>query len=340
MKVLRLHGVGDVRLHDEPMPEPNPDEELVCVTSVGVCGSDLHWLTDAGIGDARLERPLVLGHEFAGEIVSGPRRGLRVAVDPTIQCGVCEHCRQGNPNFCVQIRFAGHGLEDGAMREYIAWPEKCLYPLPNELSDIDGAMLEPLGVAIHAVDLGHLKPGMTVGVFGCGPVGLLTMQVALLTGPVAVYGTEKLPHRIQAARAYGATEILAAGGGRESEAILEYTGGRGLDVVFEATQENQAVEAAIEAVKPGGRVVLIGIPDDDRTSFKASVARRKGLTLALVRRMKHTYPRAISLVRSGRIDTRSLVTSIHPLEDYEKALGAAIDRAGMKVILQMTNGLA
>lgn len=336
MKVLRLHNVGDVRLHEEPMPEPKQGEESVRVTTVGVCGSDLHWLIEAGIGDTCLEKPLVLGHEFSGEIASGPRHGQRVAVDPTISCGVCEYCSQGNPNFCVQIRFAGHGLEDGAMREYITWPGKCLYPLPDELSDVDGAMLEPLGVAIHAVDLGHLKPGMTVGVFGCGPVGLLTLQVALLTGPAAVYATEMLPHRIQAARAYGATEVLQADGGQESEAILEFTGGRGVDVAFEASQENDAVEASIAAVKPGGRVVLIGIPDDDRISFNASVARRKGLTLALVRRMKHTYPRAISMVRRGQVDVRSLVTSVYQLEDYEKALGVAIDRAGMKVILQIT----
>jgi L-iditol 2-dehydrogenase len=335
MKVLRLHNVGDVRLHEEAIPEPNQGEELVRVTAVGVCGSDLHWLTEAGIGDARLEKPLVLGHEFAGEIASGQRSGQRVAVDPAISCGDCEYCSLGNPNLCTQIRFAGHGLEDGALREYISWPGKCLYRLPDELSDADGAMLEPLGVAIHAVDLGHLKPGMTVGVFGCGPVGLLTLQVALLTGPAAVYASETLPHRIQAARAYGATEVLQADGGQESEAILEFTGGRGVDVAFEASQENDAVEASIAAVKPGGRVVLIGIPDDDRISFNASVARRKGLTLALVRRMKHTYPRAISMVRNGQVNVRSLVTGVYPLEDFEKALGAAIDRAGMKVILQM-----
>ena len=336
MKVLRLHGVGDMRLHDEPIPQPEQGEELVRVTAVGVCGSDLHWLAEAGIGDARLEKPLALGHEFAGVIASGSRRGLRVAVDPTINCGVCEFCSQGNPNFCSRIRFAGHGLEDGAMREYIAWPEKCFFPLPDEISDIEGAMLEPLGVAIHAVDLGHLKPGMTVGVFGCGPIGLLTLQVALLTGPAAVYATEPLPHRLQAARACGATEAFQSDKGRESKVILELTNGRGLDVAFESSQENGAVEAAIAAVKPGGRVVLIGIPDNDRTSFTASVARRKGLTLALVRRMKHTYPRAIGMVQSGQVDVGSLVTGIYPLEDYQQALGAAIDRAGVKIVVQIT----
>ena len=173
MKVLRLHKVGDMRLHDEPIPLPSLDEALVRVRTVGICGSDLHWLTQAGIGDAILQEPLVLGHEFSGIAESGTLNGQRVAVDPAINCRQCEFCLQGNPNLCTQLRFAGHGQDDGALREYVAWPERCLFPLPDEISDAEGAMLEPLGVALHAVDLGHLKPGMQVGVFGCGPIGLL-----------------------------------------------------------------------------------------------------------------------------------------------------------------------
>src|SRR6185436_9397610 len=205
MKVARLHATGDLRLHTEPDPTPGPGEILLRVTAVGVCGSDLHWFTEAGIGDARLNRPLVLGHEFAGVIESGERRGQRVAVDPAVPCEQCEFCREGNPNLCSALHFAGHDVDDGALREYLAWPARCLHPLPDSLSDSDGALLEPLGVAIHAVDLSHLKPGMAVGVFGCGPIGLLILQLARVAGATQLIATDKLPQRLEAARAFGAT---------------------------------------------------------------------------------------------------------------------------------------
>jgi len=179
MRVARLHGARDVRLHDEPMPTPRADQSLVRVTAVGICGSDLHWFREAGIGDAKLNRPLVLGHEFAGITES---TGQRVAIDPLIACGVCEYCREGKPNLCAAQRFTGHDAEDGALREYIAWYNDCFFPLPDALSDEDGAMLEPLGIAIHVARLAKLEPGMTVGVFGCGPIGLLLVQVARVSG--------------------------------------------------------------------------------------------------------------------------------------------------------------
>ena len=335
MRVLRLHGAGDLRLHAEPEPTPGPGESLLRVTAVGVCGSDLHWLEEEGIGDARLAKPLVLGHEFAGVIASGERRGKRVAVDPSVPCGTCEFCLEGNPNLCSDLRFAGHGSEDGALREYMAWPTRCLHSLADSLTDADGVMLEPLGVAIHAVDLGHVKPGMTVGVFGCGPIGLLVLQVARAAGATRLIATDKLPHRLEAARSFGAVEVFQAADGRESVEILAATGGKGVDVAFEATEENGGVEAAITAARPGGTVVLIGIPSDDRTAFTASVARRKGLTIKLTRRMKHVYPRAIRLVEGGMVDVRSLVTHRFPLTEYHRAFSVAQRREGLKVVIEL-----
>jgi len=334
MKVLRLHSVGDLRLHDEPEPVPGPGEVLLRLTAVGLCGSDVHWFSEAGIGDARLQEPLVLGHEFAGVIESGERRGERVAVDPAVPCGVCEFCLEGNPNLCEALRFAGHGTEDGALREYTAWPTHCLHSLPGSLTDAEGVMLEPLGVAIHAVDLGHLKPGMTVGVFGCGPIGLLVLQVARAAGATHLIATEKLPQRLEAAQSFGATAVFQAIDGRESAEVLAATDGKGVDVAFEAAGENEAVETAIVATKPGGRVVLIGIPADDRTAFTASTARRKGLTLKLSRRMKRVYPRAIRLVESGMVDVSSLVTHRFPLAEFDKAFSVAQRREGLKVIIE------
>ncbi len=318
MRVVRLHAPNDLRLHDEPKPQPGPGQALVRVQAVGICGSDLHWFSEAGIGDAKLKQPLVLGHEFAGVIAAGPRQGERVAVDPAIPCHACEFCLQGNPNLCEHVRFAGNAIEDGALREWVAWPEECLFALPEALSQADGVMLEPLGVAIHAVDLAHLRPGMTVGVFGCGPIGLLIIQMALLTGAARVFVTEPLPHRLEAARRLGG---------------MEWNPGQAVDVAFEVAGENAAVETAFSSVKPGGTVMLAGIPADDRSSFQASVARRKGLTIKMVRRMKFTYPRAIQLVEDGKVDVRSLVTAHFPLDQAQQAFNLAQQREGLKIII-------
>ena len=173
---------------------------------------------------------------------------------------------------------------------------------------------------------------MSVGIFGSGPLGLLIAQVARANGAAPVFATEKLAHRLDAAKDFGAKIFVADGD--EARAILAATNQRGVDIAFEAAGEPAAVEAACAAVKPGGRVVLAGIPNDDQTSFIASVARRKELTLQLVRRMRDTYPRAIELVAQGKVDVRSLVTHHFPLENTAAAFALAQRREGIKVIVQ------
>ena len=331
MKSVRLHGTGDLRNHDEPVPVAAEGEKLVRIRSVGICGSDLHWFSEGEIGDAKLQHPLVLGHEFAGETEDGQR----VAIDPAIPCGRCEFCEHGHPNLCSSMVFAGHGTQDGALREWMAWNEKSIFPIPDSISPADGAMLEPLGVAIHTVDLGKIKAGMTVGVFGCGPIGLLILQMARLTGAADIIATDKLVHRVEVAKAFGASHTFLAEDGREIEEIRAATNGRGVDVAFEAAGTQDAVDVSVAAVIPGGKVVLAGIPADDKTSFSASTARRKGLTIKIVRRMKHTYPRAIELVSKGLVDVRSLVTHRFPLEQASEAFRLAERREGLKVIIDL-----
>ncbi len=331
MKVIRLHARADLRQHDEPDPIPGTGEKMLRVKAVGICGSDLHWFAEGGIGDAQLEHPLVLGHEFAG-ITTG---GQRVAVDPAIPCGKCELCLHGQPNLCPEIIFAGLGSQDGALREWMAWDEKNMIPIPDSLTYADGAMLEPLGVAIHAVDLAHLKAGMKIGVFGCGAIGLLIIQLARLSGAVTIVATDKLVHRVEAAGSLGATKAILAESGTEIQEVMAATGGRGVDVAFEVAGEQGAVEISFTAVLPGGKIILAGIPANDLTSFPASVARRKGLTIKMVRRMKHTYPRAIELVSRGLVDVRSLVTHRFPLVKAAEAFAVAQRREGIKVIIEM-----
>lgn len=327
--VARLHGVRDIRLAEEPVPAAGPGETLIRVTAVGICGSDLHWYTEAGIGDAHLDRPLVVGHEFAGVIEGGPDHGRRVAVDPAIACQTCDSCRRGWHNLCPTVRFAGHGETDGALREFLTWPTALLHPMPDTLSDIDAAMLEPLGVAVHALRLARLHVGDTVAVVGCGPLGLLLVQLARSAGAGTVIASDPLPHRAEAARRYGADTAHA--GDVDAGAQLD---GVQADVVFEVAGTDAALTAALTAARPGARVVLVGIPDDDRTSFPAALARRKGLTLLLSRRMNDVYGVAVRLVERGLVDVSSLVTHRYPLDRVGDAFAAAAARTGLKVIVQ------
>ncbi|MBN1303272.1 MAG: alcohol dehydrogenase catalytic domain-containing protein [Anaerolineales bacterium] len=334
MKALRLHSAGKFQFHDEPLPIAKTGEALVQVGAVGLCGSDLHWFGGGGIGDARLERPLVLGHELAG----WKEDGQLVAIDPSIPCGECRYCREDNPNLCPQQRFAGHAGEDGGLREYMAWPENCLVPLPDGFTPVEGVMLEPLGVALYSVELSSIQPGDMVGVFGCGPIGLLIIRLAKLAGAGQVIATDILPHRVEAAKACGADQAYFVGDGRGVELVSMTTQGYGLDVAVEAAGDNEAVEAALELVRPGGRVTLVGIPSNDRTSVCASTARRKGLSLQWVRRMKHTYPKAIELVKKGQVNVNSLVSHSYPFEKANIAFQTAYKREGLKVIINIEPG--
>ncbi|MCO8269952.1 alcohol dehydrogenase catalytic domain-containing protein [Actinoplanes sp. TRM 88003] len=316
MLVSRLHAAGDVRLHQEP--EPSGDGTLVEVTSVGICGSDLHWFTEGGIGDAVPAKPLVLGHEMAGVIRGGADDGVRVAIDPSIPCHHCEPCLSGWPNLCLNIVFAGHGATDGGLRQLLTWPANRLHRLPDSLSDDDGAMLEPLGVALHAYDLAKVRMASTVAVVGCGPIGLLLVQLAFRGGATRVLVAEPLPHRLAAAVEMGAVPI-------EDDAAA--------DVVFEVSGSEAAVDRALRVARPGARVVLVGIPDGDTTTFSASIARRKGLTLVTARRMGEVYPRAIALAEQKLVDLGSVVSDSYPLSAVADAFGAAAARTGLKVVV-------
>lgn len=334
MKTLRLHQAHDLRLSEDPRPTPGPGESLIRVTAVGICGSDSHWYSEGGIGGTFLSDPLVLGHEFTAVVESGELRGQRVAVDPAMPCKKCARCLEGNPNLCPKVRFAGtHGV-DGALREYVTWPTENLYPLPDEISDAEGTILEPLGVALHANDLGPVAPGASVGVYGCGPIGLLVVQMARLSGATRIFATDKKPERLAAARAFGATDTYLADG-QEGARIWADSGEEGVDVAYETAGDNAAVETAMITARFGGRVVIVGITADDRTTFTASTARRKGLTIMISRRMKYPYPRAIQLVKAGKVDLKAMVTHQFSLADYAKAFQVAEQRAGIKVVIDL-----
>jgi L-iditol 2-dehydrogenase len=209
-------------------------------------------------------------------------------------------------------------LADGALRTSLAWPERLAHTLPDDLSDTEGSLLEPLGVALHALDLAKARPGSTAGVFGCGPLGLLIIQALQAAGVETIVASDPLPHRANAAASLGAT--LDA---------------REVDVAFEAAGDDAALTDAMAAVRPGGRVVLVGIPEGDRTTFTASTARRKGLTLLLCRRMKPAdLPRAIRLAEAGEVELGGLVSGRFALSEWREAFDELVERRGLKVVVE------
>lgn len=329
MKAVLIHSAGDLRLATIPRPEPREDELLLAVQAVGICGSDLHYYREGGIGNARIVSPLVLGHEFAARIVDeraaahGFAPGTLVAVDPARPCGCCEWCRKGHSNLCPQVRFAGSPPDNpGALAEYVVAPPRALFPVPPSFTPGVAALLEPLGVAIHAIDLAHLRPMDTVAVLGAGPLGLLLLQVARLAGAGQLFAVDPLAHRADLACHLGADRAAS-----DHRAILDWTAGRGTDVVLEATDSELAPAQAAEVVRIGGKVILVGIPRKEEFSLKASVMRRKGLTLKMVRRMGEVYPRAIRMVASGRIHLEPLISHRFSLEQTPSAFALLAARA-------------
>jgi L-iditol 2-dehydrogenase len=330
MLAARLHGARDLHVERVPEPgEPGPGEVTIRVSAVGVCGSDLHTYNEGRIGTTRVVSPLVLGHEFAGVVTRAGElarsgagtplvEGVRVAVDPHVPCRRCEWCERGHPNLCPEHAFYGVWPFDGALQELMTCDSRNCFPLPDSVSDVEGALLEPLGVAIHSLDLGKVRIGDTAVVLGCGPIGLLIAWLARRAGASQVLAFDKYPWRSGAARRWGAGEGLPAENEAVARMVLERTSGRGADVVFEAAWAGPAVQQAVEAARPGGRVVLVGIPDDDRFELRHSDARRKGLTMSFARRMKHTYPRAIALAE-GDLELEALVTHRFRLDQAAEA---------------------
>jgi len=318
-RALFLHAAGDARIAPYNLREGRADEILLDVAAVGLCGSDLHYYKDGGIGAAAIREPFIPGHEFSGWLTEdlpeqGLGRGALVAVDPNHACGHCAHCRAGHANLCPNVVFIGAPPYDGAMTERIWVPKELVVPVPQDFTPADAVMLEPLGVAIHAVDLARPRLLERVALLGCGPIGLLILQVLRVAGAGEVLACDPLSHRQQLARNLGAARV-----GASVEEIVEWTAGEGTPLVIEATNAPEGFRDAVRAARIGGRMVLVGIPDGDSYTLPASEARRRGLNIKFSRRMGHVYPRAIELVATGKVDVGAVVSHSFALADAPEA---------------------
>jgi L-iditol 2-dehydrogenase len=325
MKVAVLTKIREIRIQERDIPKISHNECLVRIRCVGVCGSDVHYYLHGRIGSQVAKPPHILGHESAGEVVqvganvTNVKKGDKVAVEPGVPCRNCENCKAGHYNLCQDIRFLGTPPVPGAYVEYMAVPSDFVFPIAERMNFDDAAMIEPLAVAVHAVNLGKVKPGASIAVLGAGSIGLLTMQTALACGATRAFITDPLGYRLAYAEKYGATAVLNPKETDVVQAILDLTNSRGVDVAFEAAGAEDTPNQGLKIVKRGGRFVWIGIQAVDRVTIEPEPLRRRAVTIKGVRRFKHTYPAAIELVRTGKVDVRSIVTHRLPLEEIEKA---------------------
>jgi L-iditol 2-dehydrogenase len=320
MKVLLLSQYKHLEIADFPEPTPGPGEVLVRVAACGICGSDVHGY-DGSSG--RRIPPIVMGHEAAGRIaalgggVEGFAEGDRVTFDSTIYCGACGPCRRGDVNLCDNRQVLGVSCSDyrraGAFAEYVVVPSRIVYRLPDNLSFAEAAMLEAVAVAIHAVSLVEVSPNSTALVLGAGMIGLLVVQALRVAGCARVFAADIDGSRLKLAQDVGASVVLSSEAGLVGR-VFELSGGAGVDVAVEAVGRNETVAAAIESVRKGGTVVLVGnISPEVTLPLQKVVTRQVRLQGSCA--SAGEYPQAMDLLASGAIKVKSLITAIAPLDD-------------------------
>ncbi|HEY0401952.1 MAG TPA: NAD(P)-dependent alcohol dehydrogenase [Blastococcus sp.] len=321
MRAAVLRGPGDVAVEERPVPQPGQGEVVVRVRSVGVCGSDSHYYEHGRIGRFVVEEPLVLGHEAAGEVTEvGPgvtrlTVGQRVSIEPGVPDLTCEQCLAGRYNLCPNMRFFATPPFDGALAEYVVVHEAFAHPVPENVSDDAAALLEPLSVGIWACGKARVTAGDRVLVTGAGPIGLVCVQAALAFGATEVVVSDVNPARLALAKELGATEVVDARETRVSDLP------RPPRVLLECSGYAPAIAEGIRALDRAGRAVLVGMGSDE-VALPLPVVQERELELVGTFRYANTWPTAIALVASGRIDLDRLVTGTYRLDQTEEALTA------------------
>lgn len=329
-----LYAPHDIRLEERPVPRPGPGEVLIEIKAVGVCGSDVHYYEHGRIGSYVVRQPLVLGHESAGVImdvgegVNTSRAGERVAIEPGIPDGVCEQCRSGRYNLCPNVRFFGTPPIDGAFTNYVTIPESFAYTLPDQMSDEEGALIEPLSVGLWACRKAQLQGADRLLITGAGPIGMLAMKVALALGATQITMTDVSPQRLEMARKLGATRTVNV-----AETPLA-TVGVEADVLIECSGNQKALMDGIRSLRPAGKAIAVGMSPGEEVSVPMAVLQNREITLTGTFRYANTYADAIALVASGRIDLKPIITGHYALEETEQALQATRqDPANIKSIV-------
>jgi 2-desacetyl-2-hydroxyethyl bacteriochlorophyllide A dehydrogenase len=334
VKAAVLHRPRELRIEDTAFAEPGSGEVVVRVSMAGLCGTDFRIWT----GDRPVAYPRVMGHELIGTVQrAGPdvtrvRDGDRIAVEPNYSCGHCPLCREGNRNLCLQRTAIGIDV-DGGFAELVRVPERCCWPLSGDLADTDVVVVEPLAVVLRAVNRGVPRQGETAAVLGAGTLGLLAAQVLRLRG-ARVLVVSRTARRLALARQHGADGCHAFSDGPLSEAGRAFSGREGVDLVIETAGTAEAVEHAIELVRPGGRIVLTGLPHAPSSVSFFTVVRRE-LTMLGSMIYQAEFPEALRLLESGQVRGADLVTHRFALDDLTQAFEAHRDPASIKVTVMI-----
>jgi L-iditol 2-dehydrogenase len=333
MRAIYLTGLRQARVEQQPEPDfQSPDSVILKTRVAGLCGSDLHYFISDSVGGDAVHYPWIAGHECSAEVIkTGPevkkyRPGQLVVVEPSISCGVCDQCLSGRFNTCRTIKFLGHpGELAGCFADYFVMPEKNLLPLPAGLSPEEGMLAEPLSIASHALKLASIENSATVGVLGTGPIGLLLIMLLKHREFSSIFATDRSEARVDAAFKAGASWAANV----EEEDIISEIAARqplGLDVVFEVSGDPEAIDQAVELVKPGGKIIQVGIPLPERIAYPQNKLRRKEITIINSRRQNKCLEESLRLLAEKNLKAAWLVTHRFQPEEAQSAFATAADR--------------
>lgn len=326
MKAAMLTGLRQLEVRDTPNPpQPTGKDVLIRMAVVGVCGSDIHYYTSGRIGSQIVEYPFTVGHEGAGVVEAvGPevtrvRPGDRIAVEPAVSCGSCDQCLSDRANTCRALRFTGcPGQLPGCLSEYLLMPESSCFPIAEGMTLTQAALSEPLAIGVYSVRLAGSLQGKRIGILGAGPIGLSVLAAARADGADAVTMTDRLDERLDVARSAGA----AWAGNPDAEDVVRAILSAeplGLDAVFECCGQQEALDQALQVLKPGGSLLLVGIPESDRISFNIDLLRRKEIRVQNVRRQNESVQATLDGMADGTLDVDYMVTHRFPLERVREA---------------------
>lgn len=331
MKIAVMTELKKVEIQERPIPEPKENEVLVKVEYVGICGSDLHYFESGRIGDFVVEYPFVLGHETGGTVVEvgsnvkNLRVGDRVAMEPGKTCGTCEFCKQGKYNLCKDVIFFATPPVDGVFQEYVAHEAGLCFKLPDNVSTMEGALIEPLAVGMHAANQGGAHLGQTAVVTGAGCIGLVTLLSLKAMGVSKVIVVDIMEKRLQKALELGADAVI---NGKEEDTvarIMELTDGKGFDLGIETAGSQITAAQQIRAAKKGAIIVFVGYSASGEMTLPIGMALDKELTFKTVFRYRNIYPMAIDAVASGKIAIQDIVTDYFELDNIQEALNACVE---------------
>lgn len=326
MKAARLIQPGTFELKDIPEPEIKSEYEvLLKIENVGICGSDIHYFKEGSIGDQIIHYPFTIGHECVATVVKTGKKvervmiGDRVAVDPAVSCGSCDQCLIGRPHTCRQLKFLGcPGQIEGCLAEYIVMPDKNCYPLPDSMPLARGILAEPLSIGVYAVKIMNSKPSDAVAILGSGPIGLCTALASKRAGIDRLFMTDKIESRLKAASKSGAAWT---GNPDKCDIVKEIKAvhSQEMDVVIECCGDQSALNQAVSLLKPGGHLLIIGIPEKNKVTFDAHQMRRKEINITNVRRQNGCTAEAVSFLDEARQDVDFMLTHTFDLQNTKEA---------------------